>query len=190
MLVNDAGANGLTFVGGALYASEPTSSTPKLSTLVTINQATGALTVVGPLPPNTDALVGIPSQLTSVSAVSPDITAARAPSVHAGVVPPHLEKLRIAGQPRPIRDVLALGHNVVEGGRVRRLTPLEALARFGLGGPIVLVSQGGETRSVALNAPGLALTENHRHQLKLVDTRDGFQQILAPITEIRSSGDR
>jgi hypothetical protein len=188
-LSNNAGANGLTFVGGTLYASQPTSMTPRLTTLVTINPTTGVVTAVGPLPPSTDAIVGIPSPSILTGSVALAVDTASVPLAQRAAATPRVEMLRVAGHSLPVRDVLALGRDVAKGARVRRITPLAALARLGLGGEVVLVSQGGEMHTFALNAPGLALTENHRHQLKLVNTREGFHQIFAPIVEIRRSDD-
>jgi hypothetical protein len=54
--------NSLTFVGTTLYGSESTSTTPKLTTLVSIDPFTGVTTIIGPLPPNVDAIEGIPVQ--------------------------------------------------------------------------------------------------------------------------------
>jgi hypothetical protein len=93
--------------------------------------------------------------------------------------------IRISGRPRSVQEILGFGHDVVEGGRVRRITLLAALTRLGLGDRVVIASRTGDTRAVALDAPGLALTANNRRELKLIDLRSGFGQILAAITEIR-----
>ncbi|HEX7839015.1 MAG TPA: IPT/TIG domain-containing protein [Kofleriaceae bacterium] len=188
------GMNSLTFVGGTLCGSEPTSVTPPLTALVTIDPATGAITVIGPLPPRVDAIAGIPPQPAQGAAAT--LPAQMAPASprpidmmgQAGAQTPHQPTLRIGDRSRALHEVLALAREVTDSGRVRRILPLAALAAFGLGDRVVLVAASGATRVVALGAPGLALTVNHRQELKLlklIDTRDGFQQIFAAIVEVR-----
>jgi hypothetical protein len=184
--------NSLTFVGGTLYGSEPTSATPPLTTLVTINPATGATTVIGPLPPNIDAIEGIPRQPAQGASATPPAQIAPAVSRpgnvrgRVGAQTPREPMLRIGGRSLALHEVLALAREVTDGGgRVRRIIPLAALAALGLGDRVMLVAASGATRVVALGAPGPALTTNHRQELKLIDTREGFHQIFATIVEVR-----
>lgn len=76
---------------------------------------------------------------------------------------------------------------MIKGDRVRRIIPLRALGALGIGDGVALVSANGDARVVAISAPGLALTMNNRQELKLIDTREGFHQILAPILEVRDA---
>jgi IPT/TIG domain len=183
-LSSNKSVNSLTFVGATLYGSEATSTTPNTSTLVTINPGTGATTIIGALPPNIDAMGGIPSQSPQVAAASPEVV------VQAQVVAaaPVESTLRVDARVLAVHEVFAVaGREVVEGERVRRLIPLGALAAFGVGERAILVSTSGDARVVTLGTPGLALTTNHRQELKLVDTREGFHRILGPIVEVRSA---
>jgi hypothetical protein len=176
------GMNALTFVGTTLYGSEPTSNAPKVTVLVTINPATGAVTTVGTLPPSVDAIVGIPAQ-----AMQNALTLPRAvvePRVDARM---SVEPVFHIGRPSLVlHDVLALAsRDVRDGGRIRTIVPLAALRAFGISDRVELLSAGGESRVVRLRAPGLALTVNHRQQIKLIDTREGFHLILGAIVEVR-----
>jgi hypothetical protein len=175
--------NALTFVGTTLYGSYPISVTPKVTMLVTINSAIGGTTVVGTLPPSIDAIAGIPAQTTQTSLRSPQAVVAPA---HVAARAPAEPTLRIGARSLALHDLLALGsRDAKDGERVRRIIPLASLAALGLGDRVKLVSAGGDTSVVAIHAAGLALTVNHRQELKLVDTREGFHQIFGAIVEIR-----
>src|SRR5262249_42401516 len=106
--------NSLTFVGGTLYGSEPISFTPPLTVLTTINPATGAITVIGPLPPRVDAIEGIPLQPAQGAAAIPPIQMAPAPlrpvnaTGQVGAQAPRNPMLRIGGRSRALHEVLAL----------------------------------------------------------------------------------
>lgn len=81
--------NSLTFVGGTLYGSQATSTTPNTETLVSINPATGATTIIGPLPPNIDAIEGIPTQPPQLAASSTEgVVPVRERIVAAAIVEP------------------------------------------------------------------------------------------------------
>ena len=181
--------NGLTFVGATLYGSQATSSMPNTSTLVTINPATGVTTIIGPLPPNIDAIEGIPMQPSQLTLASQEAVV-QLPAQFAAAVPV-VSTLRVGARTLALHDVLALpGGDVVKGGQVRRVIPLAALRALGVGDRVELVSASGDARVVALRVSDLALMTNHRQELKLVDTREGFRRILAPIVEIRSATHR
>ena len=174
--------NSLTFVGATLYGSELTSETPKVTTLVTINPATGTTTIIGALPQSIDAIAGIPAQAAQVNSTPLPSLAVTTVAARAPVEP----KVRVGARSFTFRELLGLAsHDVVDGERLRRIVPLAALAALGIGNRVALVSASGATRVVALRAPGLGLTANHRQELKLVDTREGFQQIFASIVEVR-----
>ena len=188
--------NSLTFVGGTLYGSETTSVTPKLTTLVTIDPATGVTTAIGPLPPSIDAIAGIPTQpAQGASAMSPVQMAPAPPrsgnvTGQVGSQTPSEPMFRVGGRSHAVHELFVLARNVTDGGRVRQIIPLAALATFGLGDRVVFVAASGTTRAVALGAPGLALAVNRRQELKLIDTREGFHQIFAAIVEVRDLAHR
>jgi hypothetical protein len=180
--------NSLTFVGSTLYGSQATTTLPNAATLVTINPATGATTIIGTLPPNIDAIEGIPTQPAAVSA--PLELAAQVGS-QIGVAAPAQAKIRVGAHSLTAQEIFALArHDQVEGERGRHILPLSALATLGIGDRVEFVSVSGDSRIAMLDAPGLALTMNYRQELKLVDTREGFHRILAPIVEIRDMSHR
>jgi len=179
------GTDSLTYVGGVLYAAETTSATPHAASLVTINPVNGAMTVIGTLPPNVDAIEGIPAATTQAAAVpSPpqfELAKQEFRPFESNAEP----SLSIANQSVPLRDLIARGHDVGPSGRTRRIVPIAALANFGIGDRATFVSRNGDTYSVARSAQGLALVASHRHGLKLVDLRGGFQRVFGEIAEIR-----
>jgi hypothetical protein len=188
--LSNTASNSLTFVGTTLYGSEAVPGTPQQTRLVSIDPGTGVATVIGSLPLGIDAIEGIPVQSVTTGAIAPPKDLRQPPRISMAGRQPTRPVLRIAGRLHPVRDVLALGHDVIDGARVRRITPLSALADLGLGARVALVSTSGNMRFVELDAPGLALTMNSREELKLIDTREGFHRVLADITEIRDSSER
>lgn len=188
-LSSNKSMNSLTFVGATLYGSQATTTTPNTATLVTINPATGATTIIGTLPPNIDAIEGIPTQPLQLALASPEAVG-QAPA-QIVVAPPAEATLRIGARSLAFHEVLALARrDVIEGERVRQIVPLASLAVLGIGERVELVSANGDVRVVALGTPGLALTTNHRQELKLVDTREGFHRLLAPVVEVRGARQR
>jgi hypothetical protein len=183
-LSSNKSMNSLTFVGATLYGSQATSTTPNTATLVTINPATGATTIIGTLPPNIDAIEGIPTQTTQFALASAEAVDPVPPQNVAAE--PIESTLRVGARSLALHEVLALARrDVIEDERVRQIVPLASLAALGIGARVELVSANGDVRVFALDTPGLALTTNHRQELKLVDTREGFHRILAPIVEVR-----
>jgi hypothetical protein len=179
-------ANALTFVGTTLYGSDPVSSTPKVTVLRTIDIATGATTVVGTLPPSVDALAGISAMgMQSSPVLLPRI----AKPSDAGAPPPSAEAtFRLGRRSLALHELFALSSREVKDGvRVRRIIPLASLTALGASDRLQLISADGDSRVVSLRAPGLALTTNHRQELKLVDVREGFQQVLGAIVEVREA---
>jgi hypothetical protein len=163
--------NCLTFVGTTLFGGEATSTLPNTEALVTINPSSGAVTVIGTLPPNVDALAGIP-------AIGAQVAAVPAPS---GVSSDDADepRVRIDGRAWTWTDVRRM-----TGGGASSLVSLRSVAASGLGDRVVLVSTGGRALEVDGTAPGLALQANHRHEIKLVDARTR-RRIFSPIVEIR-----
>jgi hypothetical protein len=99
--------------------------------------------------------------------------------------------LRVGARSLALHEVLALARrDVVQCERVRQIVPLASLAALGIGDRVELVSANGDARVVALGMLGLALTTNHRQELKLIDTREGFHRILAPVVEVREARHR
>jgi hypothetical protein len=187
--LSDSASNSLTFVGTTLYGSEGVPGTPQQTRLVTIEPATGVATVVGPLPLSIDAIEGIPAQSATTGAIALAVGKPQPPRTSMAGPPLTEAVLHISGRPRPVQDLLTLGHDVVDGTRMRRIVPLAELGRLGLGRRVILVSSNGTTLDVALDVPGLGLTANNRQQLKLIDAREGFHRIFAAITEIRDVAD-
>lgn len=186
-LSSNKAMNSVTFVGATLYGSQVTSTTPNTSTLVTINPATGATTIIGTLPPNIDAIEGIPPQSPQMVVATPEAVVQVPPQIVAAVASVE-STLRVGARSLALHEVLALArHAPIEGDRVRRIIPLGVFRELGIGDRVALVSASGEARVVMLDAPGLALTTNNRHELKLVDTREGFHRILCPVVEIRDA---
>jgi hypothetical protein len=169
--------NSLTYVGATLYGSERVNGV----TLVAIDPVTAQSRRIGALPPNVDAIEGIPAP-PSQMAMSP-LAELPVQLVARGRAQP---ALRIGEHTLMAHELATLSRDVADGQRVRRIIPLAALARFGLSVPVMLVSMSGDTRVVSLGTAGLALTTNRRQQFKLVDTHESFWQIFGPIAEIRS----
>jgi len=181
--------NSLTYVGDVLYGSETASVTPEITTLVKINSANGAITVIGQLPSRIDAIAGIPIQPSSTTAALTPI-----PSVPQGsttlqsiAAAPVAPIIRIAKRAISLRQLLVGAHDVKRNGSVRRITPLFTMARFGVGERAELVSRGGDTLVVSRDAPGLALLASSHHGLKLIDVRNGFERIFGDIVEVRNA---
>jgi len=186
-LSRNPGMNALTYVGGLLYGAESTTTAPT-STLVTINPVNGAVAVMGHLPNNTDAIAGIPSQTRQMELLAPSMQSESPLLRVSSQLPPTFERmLRVATHAVRLRELLAYGRDVERGGVSRRIVPLTALAQFGLGQRIVLISGSGDMRVVALQAPAMALAASPQHGLKLIDLQDGFQKIFGDIVEIRTA---
>jgi hypothetical protein len=134
------------------------------------------MTVLGALPAGTDALVGIAEQEISAAAAPGRTPPAACPdlTVHAG------------GSSLGAASLLALGRDVDERGRTRRLIPLASLRRLAAGAETAeLVSCGGRREVVPVDDSRLALTPNRRGIIKLIDQQAGFRAVLGDVVEIR-----
>jgi hypothetical protein len=176
----------LSYVGDVLYGAESTSTAPT-STLVTINPANGAVTVIGQLPNSVDAIAGIRSQTSQGLLLAPSAQV-ETPSLrgYSSLPAPLGRTLRIALRTISLRELLSYGRDVEREGSSRRIVPLTALAQLGLGERIVLISGSGDVRTLTLQAPAMALAASPQHGLKLIDLQDGFQKVFGDIVEIRT----
>jgi hypothetical protein len=167
--------NALTYVGTTLFGSvaSPTGVGQTVA-LYTIDPANGTTQLRGALPPNIDAIEGIPAQ----DAIPlPPPPASNATSAVAELP----AAMTIDGRTIEVAALLDRGTEIQIDGNARRIVPLTALHG---GKRIVLVDAAGRTRVVTRNS-GLALSPNQRGELKLVDPRAGFRKLFGPVTEIR-----
>ena len=189
--------NSLTYVGRNLYGSLGTGAVPNNTVaLYRINPTTGAMTLVGQLPKNIDAIEGIPEQVSPFAPRAATVATPSAPSprhaAEAGPTTPPCGasiELRGAGAPRvlALADVTALpGRDVVAHGRQRRVVPLASLAPRARS--VEVIGCDGASRRIRLggaDAEPLVLTPNQRGQLKLVDARAGMAPLIVPVAAVR-----
>ncbi len=181
--------NALTFVGATMYANGGTGTGPTATeTLYTIVPGTGAVTRVGPMPIETDALAGIPTQPPLAFAPTGDpAPIEREPtSAYVAAPSPPPETVSIAGVSRLTSDVTVLGADEDFGGISHRVVHLRALASLAHGAKtVVFADTSGATRTAVLGDPSIALVPNQRGALKLIDTRVGFKKIFGPVASMR-----
>jgi len=188
---NPGSVNGLTFVGSELYGCRKGGaiiiaggSTGGPSELIKIDPSTGAVTDIGALPDNTDALAGIPDFASAAQVPAAPRAQPVAPRAAALPAPPPPATLTVTrGQRTVLRTTVAdLGAlsgaaTVRTGGRERILVPLAGFATTGVRA-IEIEVEGGATGRWTLaevRAQGLQLTRNQRGQFKLLDA-DGHKR--------------
>ncbi len=137
----------------------------------------------GALPPNIDAIEGIPTQPAVPLEVPLNETAA-APvqQVAVATAAPQVQNVTVAGKTIAVTALLDRATEITVDGEPRKLVPLRSLR--GTGRYVELVDGQGHTMSVTPDS-GFALAPNQRGELKLVAPSAGFKKVFGPVTQIR-----
>lgn len=150
--------NSLTFVGNTMFGSF---ASPKgvgqTVALYSIDTATGTTQLRGALPPNVDAIEGIPPQ-PPIAAVAPE-------DPGTGALPVTPAAVAVAPEPAPAMRTIA----EVARGRAR----------------VTLVDPTGATFTVSASNTQFAIVPNHKGELKLIAPAVSTKRIFGPIVEIR-----